>query len=354
VLRGLLEAGYLFGWVNALRIPMGILLFAAPLIAVLWRADLVAVAIALAVVRAMVFAAHWLVCLRFYPALIGIGWPRRFAVREMFGYGAWVTVSNVVGPVLLYLDRFALGTVVAVSAVAYYAMPYEIVTRLWIIPAALAGVMFPVMAAVSDDHLNRLYRLGSKVIVITVFPVALGLVVFAADWLRLWLGEDYAQRGALVAQLLCFGVFVNCLAYVPATLLQAKGRADLIAKMHLAELPLFLVLLAAFIPTWHAEGAALATATRCVVDAAIVFALARKTAPQVRPQLPVRQILMIAFTVAALAGAMAAFSLAGRLVYFCAVLATFVALAWFVLLDASERRRARRPLDLITGERRQT
>ncbi len=47
---------------------------------------------------------------------------------------------------MVYLDRFVIGAAIALPAVAYYSAPYEIVTRLWLIPAALAGVLFPAFA----------------------------------------------------------------------------------------------------------------------------------------------------------------------------------------------------------------
>jgi O-antigen/teichoic acid export membrane protein len=270
----------------------------------------------------------------------------------MLGFGAWVTVSNVAGPVLLYIDRIAIGSFVAVAAVAFYAMPYEVVSRLWIIPAALAGVMFPVMAAAKDEQLARLYRVGMKAVLIAIFPLAIALTALAPVWLEVWLGREYAQNGARVAQVLCIGVAINCLAYVPATIVQARGRADLIAKMHLAELPVYIALLVALIPSWGATGAALASALRCVADAVAVFAMARWVAPGAQPQLRPRQMGTIGLVIVLLIGGMLPSSLAERMLYLVAALAAFMALGWYVLLDATERARARHPLDLITGAQR--
>jgi len=349
VLRGLLEAGQRFGWVNALRIPMGILLFAAPLVATARSTSLIHLAASLAAVRALAFVVHWIVCSRFYPILTTIAAPRASALRQLFGYGAWLTVSNVVGPLLLYVDRFAVGALVSVAAVAVYAMPFEVVTRLWIIPAALAGVLFPIIAAAPDAQQARLQRLGIKAILITSFPLTLALVVFAPQWLWLWLGPKYSVEGARIAQLLAFGVMVNCLAYVPATVIQARGRADLMAKMHLAQVPIFFCLLATLIPTLEAEGAALATALRCVVDAGMVFIMCRSVAPGARPGLRRGQWATILFVLAALGGGMLNLELWLRFVYFLAVMAGFAGLTWYVLLDGSERERARDPLGLLTA-----
>lgn len=281
-LRGLLEAGGRFDWVNAIRIPLGILTFAAPLVAAVLSPSLVALALALAVVRAAAFAAHWLACARLYPALTRLGVPRGAHASEMLGYGAWLTVSNLVGPLMVYLDRFVIGALLAVSAVAYYSAPYEVVTRLWIVPAALTGVLFPAFSAATPERLGALYRGGIAAVLGAMLPLTLAMGWFAPEWMRLWLGAEYAARGTLVAQWLVAGVLVNSLAYLPFTLLQARGRADLAAKAHLAELPLYLAALAWLVPAHGIEGAALAWALRCAADAALLFLLAGRAVPHGR------------------------------------------------------------------------
>jgi O-antigen/teichoic acid export membrane protein len=275
-LRGLLEAGGRFDWVNAIRVPLGVLTFAAPLAATVWRDHLVSLALALAAVRVAAFVAHWAASARLYPTLTTLGWPRGAQARQMLGYGAWLTVSNVVGPLMVSLDRFVIGAVLAVSAVAYYTPSYEIVTRLWLIPAAITGVLFPAMAAAVPERLSYLYKKGLAAVMIAVVPLAALLAAFAFQWLDAWLGREFAEKGARVAQLLCLGTAVNCAAYLPFTLLQARGRADLTAKAHVAELPFYLVLLALLVRGWGIEGAALAWALRCAVDAAVLFFLAQR------------------------------------------------------------------------------
>jgi len=67
---------------------------------------------------------------------------------------------------------------------------------------------------------------------------------------------------------------VNCLAHIPFTLLQARGRADLTGKLHLAELPFYVVLLVVLVGSVGIGGAAIAWSARCVVDALALFLLA--------------------------------------------------------------------------------
>jgi O-antigen/teichoic acid export membrane protein len=283
--------------------------------------------------------------------LTRLGAPTQAATGEMLGYGAWLTVSNVIGPLMVYLDRLVIGAVLAVSAVAYYSAPYEVITRLWIVPAALTGVLFPAFASGSAARLLILYRAGAKAILVSVFPVTLAAALFAPEWMRLWLGNEFAEQGARAAQWLSIGVMLNCLAYLPFTLMQARGRADTPAKIHLAELPFYLALLAALVHTHGIAGAAFAWAVRCAADALLLFAFGRRNVPEAAPLFTGLQWAIVGLAILALAGALAPLSLGARGIYLALVVAGFGASAWWILLDPSERALARRPMLLLAGER---
>jgi O-antigen/teichoic acid export membrane protein len=267
----------------------------------------------------------------------------------MLSFGAWLTVSNLVGPLMVYVDRFFIGALIAVSWVAYYVAPYEVVTRLWLIPAAVTGVLFPAMAGASRERLAQLYGTGIKAVLIGVVPVSLLATLFAPEWLRAWLGADFAAHGTRVAQLLCIGAAVNCLAYLPLTLLHARGRADLSAKTHLAELPIYLALLWILVNGWGIEGAALAWLLRSTADCAALFVLAYRCFGPASPVFSAPQIATIGFALAGVAGACAPFSLVQKVFYSIVTLGAFSLLVWLVLLDEAERVRVRRPLALLSG-----
>lgn len=278
-LRGVLEAGQRFGWVNALRIPMGVLTFLLPVAVTSYTPNLLWVCVALAILRVVGCVAHWFVCAKLYPVLMRLGAPSKEGFQEMFGYGMWLTVSNVVGPLMVYLDRFVIGALVSVTAVAYYTAPYEVVTRLWLVPTALTGVLFPVFAGIFDldpDRTRRVYRKAILVLAMVMLPLTLTMALGANLWLAAWLGADYAREGLRVAQILCAGVLFNSLAHLPFSFLQAAGRADWTAKLHVLELPAYVAALVWIVPVYGIDGAALVWTGRCVVDAGAMFVLAQQ------------------------------------------------------------------------------
>ena len=157
-----------------------------------------------------------------------------------------MTVTNVVGPVMVTMDRFLIGAMLSITAVAYYTTPYEMVTKLWLIPAAMVGVMFPAFSTSFEqdrDRTRRLYDRSLKYLVLALFPLVLLVIVFARNGLKFWLGAAFAQNSFHVLQWLAVGVLVNSLANVPFAMLQGLGRPDVTAKLHMIELPVYLVAL---------------------------------------------------------------------------------------------------------------
>jgi len=338
-LRGLLEAHQRFGLINSLRIPMGVFTFAGPMLVLPFSKSLVPVVGMLVAGRIAAWAAHLLVCLRFLPDLgHSIMWKRSAAV-PLLRFGGWMTVTNVVGPLLVMLDRFLIGALVSMTAVAYYATPFEVVIKFLVLPSALVGVMFPAFSASFVQNSERtalLFSRSVKFLFLVLFPVMLCTVTLAQNGLRLWLGPEFTEHSFRVLQWLAVGVFINSLAQVPFTFLQGAGRPDLTAKLHLIELPLYLGLLWWLVNTRGIEGAAIAWSARVAVDAMLLFGLAKRFLPGKNGiRLRTAVLLAMALLVLALAAL-----LEGPIVKSFFLLGTtlcFVFVAWFRVLTPEER-----------------
>lgn len=274
-LRGTLEAYQRFDLMNAVKIPASAATLLIPAIAASFGFRLPAIVFLLVVAQLGTAFAYLMLCLRVFPALKQSSSFRLKLLRPLLTYGSWVTVTSMVGPVLVYLDRFLIGALVSMAAVAYYAAPYQLATAFWILPAGLVAALFPAFstlgAAGDRPVLEKLYAHALKALLLTVGPLMLFVVFFAWDILRLWLSADFAEQSSLVLQILAFGVLINSLAWVPLSLLQGLGRPDLTAKFHLLELPLYVGLVGFLVGEMGIVGAALAWTLRAGLDAALLF-----------------------------------------------------------------------------------
>lgn len=274
-LRGVLEARRAFGIVNAIRLPLGLFTFLGPWAVVTFlgpRLDWIAWALCLG--RLAGCAVHAWFAWRELPTRQG-GWsPRLVLVRPLCVSGGWLTVSNVISPLMGYADRFVIGAIVSAAAVAVYATPHEVVTKLWIIPGALTAALFPAFAAqvaVRAPGLEPLFARAVHGLLSAMLPIAVLLALFAHELLGLWIGRDFADLGAPLLQIFAVGMLVNCAAHVPFTLIQSAGQARLTALIHLIELPFFLLLLWWLTRAYGLQGAAASWLLRMVVDTAAMF-----------------------------------------------------------------------------------
>lgn len=275
-LRGVLEAGQHFDVINCVRVPANAALFLLPTLAVPFGATLPVMVELLVLARLGSGLAYLLLCFKFYPVLRR-DWSVDLALwKPLLAYGGWVAVSNCIGPLLSYLDRFAIGSVISMAAVGYYTAPAEAINRLSVIPSSLSTTIFPAFssleAAQSRARLEELCVRSLKALLLTLGPITLLLILFAQEILQLWLGRDFAARGVFVLQILAVGALLNSLAFVPFGLLQALGRPDLTAKFHLLELPVYVLLLWFLLKHMGIAGAALSWTMRMLCDALLLFA----------------------------------------------------------------------------------
>lgn len=277
--RGILEARHAFGIVNLIRLPMGLFTFLGPLAVVLYgggqpRLDYIAwVLVAGRLIACGVHAYYaWRVLPRERSALI---WQAGL-LKPLCISGGWLTVSNIISPFMGYVDRFVIGAIVSASAVAYYATPHELATKLWIVPGALTAVLFPAFAAQMarrDEQTWALFKKAVYWLFLALLPVTVTLTLFARELLALWISPEFADHSAVLLQVFAIGILINCLAHVPFTLIQSAGAPRLTALAHLIELPFFLAALWWLTSTHGALGAAIAWLLRMVVDTLLMFAL---------------------------------------------------------------------------------
>jgi O-antigen/teichoic acid export membrane protein len=235
--------------------------------------------------RVIAGVAHLWACFRALPALQrSFGFHASF-VGPLFRFGSWMTISNIVAPVLVSFDRFLIGSIISVSAVAFYAVPYEVVTRLSLVPGALVGVLFPAFSTsvVSDRaRLIFLFESGVKYIFLALFPITLVLIVFAPEALHFWLGSEFARQSAPVAQILAVAVFLNSLGQIPFAHVQGAGRPDITARLHLLELPIYLVMLVLMARSMGIRGVALAWLLRVALDSGLLSVFSWRLLPENR------------------------------------------------------------------------
>lgn len=329
-LRGLMEAHQHFGMATALRVPYSLFNFVGPLLILPFSHSLVPIVATLVAGRALTLFAHVWAAVRCYP------WLRNGSIKgvpsalPLFKLGGWITVSNVVSPVMVYMDRFVIGALLSMSAVAFYVTPYEVVSKLLFVPGAVLGVFFPAFASsyVRDRALTAtMFDRTARFILMVMFPLAAIAVGAGREGLSMWVGPEFARQSTAVLQILAAGVLINSFAQIPAGLLQAVGRADLTARAHLAELPLYVAMLFGLGRAFGLPGVAAAWSLRMLIDTGLQCWLAKKLLPEVATSIrnALASLTVMLVSLMAMAGPTATLP---RLMILTVTLGCFVIFSW--------------------------
>jgi O-antigen/teichoic acid export membrane protein len=277
--RGVLEAAQRFDLVNYVKVPSGISTFLLAAIGAGCGLHVTGIVLLLVPAKTGVMIAYMILCFRIFPSLKQRLRFDMAALRPLSSFGGWVMVSNIAAPLLTYLERLMIASILSVGALAFYAAPCDLITRVTIFPASMALTLFPYFSYHGSGGLDKISRISSrsfKYLLLFSAPVVAVAVFFAHRILFLWLGLNFAEKSTEVLQLLAVAYFINILAYIPFTSVQALGRPDLKAFLDMAEVPLFALLSWVLLVKMGIEGAALAKLIVSIVDSIGLFWFARR------------------------------------------------------------------------------
>lgn len=279
-LRGVLEAYEDFRDVSILRIILGLANFGMPaLTIVFFGVSLEWMVLSLVLARLVILVAHLLLVLnrtglRFiYPN------AQSEDVKGLLTFGSWMTVSNIVNPLMVTADRFVIASLVGASVVAYYTVPFEVLIRFLIIPGALTAVLFPRLAALMFNErlaAKRLFDRALWIITAVMFALCSTAALGAFFGLQLWLGREFAENSWYLAAILSVGIFFNSMAQLPYAAAQAAGHVKATAKVHIFELCVYVPVLFLFVSSYGLLGAAVAWVLRVLLDMLLMFYLSNK------------------------------------------------------------------------------
>lgn len=340
VLLGVFAAFQRFDLIGTMRGP-GELISYLPMFAVLPFSRSVVPLIAVMLIG---HGARLAVCLylifRIVPGLAGRPRFRFAALRELFSFSGWVAIFQALGFCLGTCDRFFIGALISVEAVAFYAPALSLVRKIRMVPSLVSGVMLPAFSqglAEDREKTARLFERTEKFIFLLVFPISLLTVIFAKPVMTLWLGTGIGLRGTPILRWLALGAFASCLAEMPSSMLLAWHRPDVNAKWLASMSVLSLPLMWWLTSVYGAEGTAIARAGGMIAGALFLFTSISRVIPAIAQAIRHFAWLLVAAMVALACGALP-MSMLGDVVYALAVLVAFGTYCWFWVFSIDERR----------------
>jgi O-antigen/teichoic acid export membrane protein len=288
-LTGVLEGTQRFGWINAIHLGVAAWTFATYSVGLLRGGDFLAVLVGLVLLKVAQLIAVFVVTSRVVPSLRSRESFSRGAlldrarIVEMARFGGWVTLSAGAGPLLLFVDRWVIGTLRGVAALPLYTVPFNLLMSLFVLPSSLSTTLFPAFSALSEgrrwDRIQDFFVRAHRYLLLILLPLIFGLFLWAPELLRIWVGADFAAEAALPFRILIVGFGVGFFAPFSGALLQGAGRPDILSKVYLVELVPNAILTVVLVRSMGITGAAIAFAVRTTLETVALLVIVHRIFP---------------------------------------------------------------------------
>jgi O-antigen/teichoic acid export membrane protein len=275
--RGLLEAHQKFGRLTPVHAIAGLLSYLGLAVLVQYVVQIQWLILFLVGVKFTAFLTYLLMGQLMLPGLVGSVGFRMQHVSSMMQFGGWMTAHNLLTRSIEALDRLLIGSYKGMKSVAYYATPLEIIVKMNVLPGAMASVLFPAFASEHQKNQGQnqsLTLLPLKILQVVLVPVGIILILWGEQLLQWWISPEFAASSGWVIGLLSFGIVFNAMAHIPGTMLQGIGRPDITAKLHMVELPLYLLFMWLIIEPFGIEGVAGLRSLRVLINCLMLMVLA--------------------------------------------------------------------------------
>ena len=156
-------------------------------------------------------------------------WSR---VRELTSFSVYVSIIDWSNKLNYSIDAIVIGAYMSAAAVTLWTVPQRLAEMLQRMTNQLNGVLFPVIvdsdAGQRPERLRAIFIQGTRLSLVSVVPVAAGLMMLAAPLIHAWVGPRF-DESVRVAQILVVVVAIRVGNATATTLLKGAGRHRLLA-----------------------------------------------------------------------------------------------------------------------------
>lgn len=236
--------------------------FGPSMVVLLW-ASLLAYSLGLLILLADL----WQSQLRMGP--LTVSWNQS---KSLLQFGFWIMATAVIAPLLLTLDRMVIGAQLGAVAVAAYTIPFQIISRLQLVPQSVINVLFPRLSVNVGDKARRMAFLYSIAMTAFFAPIIVGLIYLIEPLLQLWLGENLDPQSVKVGLWLLLAFYVTAIEHTMVVFLQSQGHGSSVAKFKFAEIIPYVAVLLYCADAYGLMGVAGAFLVRRILEALLFVA----------------------------------------------------------------------------------
>lgn len=198
--------------------------------------------------------------------IIGKTKQNRFDIKKLksvWRFTAGMSGIGFTALIFTQMDKVILSKMLELEEFGYYMLATVVVSSLYVLITPVFNVIYPRFSALvatgDTEKLAELYRMGTRLLVSVVFPIAMVLAVFGYELVLAWTdNSNIASSVAPVIALLAIGSGLHGAMYFPYALQLAYGLPRLPLTINITLMLAFLPLIIYLALTYGALGGALA------------------------------------------------------------------------------------------------
>lgn len=202
-------------------------------------------------------------------------------IRPMLKFGGPLVLASGAAMLVANLEKGILPGLVSVEALAYYSVAFTLTGMMTLFSQAMIQSLIPAFSQMQGSgkkgERDSLFARGLKVNLILLVPAVTFLAIIAETFFTVWAGKEFGDESVVPFYILLIGLMFNIPAFLPYAAIMSSGRTDIFAKLYIAELVPYMLLVFMLTYQFGAVGAATAWSIRVAVDAVALFILAKKT-----------------------------------------------------------------------------
>lgn len=184
-------------------------------------------------------------------------------LKSVWRFTAGMSGIGLTGLIFTQMDKVILSKMLGLEEFGHYMLATVVVSSLYVLIMPVFNVIYPRFSAfvvIGDtDKLINLYRMGTRLLVSTTFPIAMVLAVFGNELVQIWIGNAaIASSVAPVIAMLAIGSALHGSMHFPYALQLAYGMTRLPLTINAILMIVLVPLIIYFASTYGALGAAFA------------------------------------------------------------------------------------------------
>lgn len=180
-------------------------------------------------------------------------------IKEVFSYGVFSFLNQLIGSVSSYIDKLILGILLGTKEVAYLSAPKDVLDQAVSFVGAAGRALLVKFSILEDnqEESKKLYLDSNWILLTLTITVFLPLIIVLPNFLDLWISPEFSKMSSFVAKLIALGIIFRGVTHTYFSYLRGSGKVHWLTVMFFVSSGLSIVLSIILINLYGLTGAGL-------------------------------------------------------------------------------------------------